>query len=189
MIAWLDIETTGLDPLADYPLEVGIIVTDDDLKPQAMMTQVIYWPEAYRDYIEKRLALNDNFTWDMHTKNFLLDEVSGSSSGLALVRMELIEFMRGIIGDGAAPVMGGNSITFDRTFLSHWMPGLLEQFHYRSIDLSSVRELARRWRPDLTQHEPIAKAQHRAYPDLLDSIGLAAFYRQHLFITPETEQE
>ena len=132
-----------------------------------------------------RLDANDGFTRKMHDANFLMMEVQASAHDQYSAQEVLCDFMRACCGM-QAPVMGGSSITFDRSFLAQSMPKLLDAFHYRSVDVTSIRELAQRWRPDLKNQEPRATAAHRVIPDIHDSIALLGFYRGAIFNTYPT---
>lgn len=191
MIAWLDIETTGLDPDRDFLLEVGVVVTDDNLDVIAQRAVVVGYPDSSLQpdgIVGSRLDLNDGFTMRMHTDSGLLTAVRLSQHDRWSAEMILVDFMKAVSFPDKL-VMGGSSITFDRRFLARSMPELLAMFHYRSIDVSTIRELARRWCPDLTAHEPVGRGTHRSIPDIEDSIELARYYREHIFITIPPSKE
>jgi oligoribonuclease len=183
MIAWLDIETTGLEPRRDLMLEIGIVITDDQLNEVYSRSAVIGYPLVSMvkgGIIAERLDLNDGFVRNMHTANGLLADVQASQSDTWSVEQYMLDLMLPI-STIEKPVMAGASIAFDRQFLAIWMPALLDTFHYRSVDVSGIREISRRWRPDLTAIEPEAGKGHRVMSDIRDSINLARFYKQHIF--------
>lgn len=182
MIAFFDCETTGLDPNVDFLLEIGIILTDDELNILAKHSEVVVRGRpGTTDWVMLQLALdaNDGFTRKMHEASGLLDDLYHGIP-VSLAESAAIEFMRSHC-IGGKPIMGGNSITHDRIFLRRWMPELLEEFHYRSLDVSGIREAARRWAPQFTELEPQPGTKHRVLDDLMDSIVLARHYRELFF--------
>lgn len=184
MLAWLDIETTGLNPNRDQILEVGFILTDDDLNESARRAWVLPFDGEVNDFI-----------LDMHTRSGLLRECGALHEGwkrwndssipvkhVGLIEQEIVDWLKERL-KGEKPPLCGNTISFDKSFVSFMPRGkeILDLFHYRSIDVSSIKELARRWRPDVYERRPKPAAQHRSLPDLEDSIAELKFYRQELF--------
>lgn len=189
MIAWLDVETTGLDPELDALLEVGIIITTDQLEEVANRS-VVLPVDVSSPRLQRRLHVdNDGIVGKMHTANGLLKEVAYAVGTVWAAERQMIDLMLPV-STIEKPIMGGSSITLDRSFLAIWMPELLEQFHYRSLDVSSLREAARRWLPELTEYEPVVSkdANHRVLDDLRASIELARFYKNHLSTTLEVSR-
>jgi oligoribonuclease len=182
MIAFLDLETTGLDPRRDMILEAGIVITNDGLDVIAERTVVVGLPVS-SPMVNERLDAFNGFTRKMHTASGLLAEVAASQHTNDSAELQLVDFLAPM-AMMEKPVMGGSSVHFDRRFIEQWMPNLLELFSYRNADVSAVREFARRWRPELTEHEPQAAQRHRVLADIFDSIALAKFYRQNLFTHP-----
>jgi oligoribonuclease len=175
MIAWCDTESTGLVPDFDLMLEIGIVITNDDLDILAAWSTPIYQPQAF---IELRFARDpSHYVRNMHYASGLLAKVPHAPRCRAAERTA-IDFLDKHCGD-EKPLMGGNSITHDRRFLAQYMPKLHDRFHYRSVDVSGVRELARRWRTDVVEPKPVI--QHRVLEDLIDSINLLKVYRSHIF--------
>ena len=171
MLVWLDLETTGLDPVTDDILELGIVVTDDDVNEIARRSWVLHH--------EGPSARVGDFVRDMHTTNGLWSECAASTLSRRSVEREALLWLESVgVAHGAAP-LAGNTIGFDRSFLREGMSQLLGWFHYRSVDMSSLNEMARRWWPTLYDTRPSGKA-HRALDDLDVSIALARHYRQHL---------
>lgn len=173
MLAIVDIETTGLDPVLDEIIEVAIILVENDLSVVATLEGVIIQPTARA---EQRM---DNFVLNMHRDSGLLDLIRMIGKG----QREAFEIILAWVQDWVPKdtVMAGNSVHFDRGFLQQWMPDVAAHFHYRLADASSIRELAQRWCPELTKLEPKASGKHRALSDCYDSLGLFKFYKQFLF--------
>lgn len=175
MIVWVDIETTGLDPHRETMLEIGMVITDDRL------VRIDHRDFVIAPYDRDAIKKMEPAVREMHTKNGLLDEVkSRIAVDRATVEKELIEFMNGVLGSERPP-MAGSSVHFDRSFLRVHMPLLEARFHYRNIDISTVKELAKRWKPIVVSDRPTPLARHRVYPDLLDTIGEAAYYKRFFF--------
>lgn len=175
MLVWLDLETTGLDPVNDDILELGMVVTDDDLLEIGRRSWVLFNPGP-DDRVHKVVR-------EMHATNGLWAECAVSTLSRRTVERQAIEWLESIgVQMGEAP-LAGNTIGFDRSFLREGMPQLLGHFHYRSIDMSTVNELARRWWPALYNQRPRPSetAAHRSLDDLDVSVALARFYRTHVF--------
>ena len=186
MIAWLDTETTGLDPSVDFLLEVGIILTDDELHILAQFETAVSYIPMLDTAINQQLDADDGFTRKMHTTNGLIADMAWAPR-VHLAEDMAVSFVRAHC-IGGKPVMGGNSITHDRIFLRKFMPTLLEEFHYRSIDVSGIREAASRWSPGLEFPVRPKNSAHRVIDDLHDSIDLARFERENIF-NPTTTKE
>ena len=173
MLAWLDIESTGLNPRKDAILEVGVIVTDDNL------TEI--WRNSWISHWHGDRSQLHPVVQDMHTKSGLFDECAEHPYGLRDVELSIIDSL-GEQHKGL--VLCGSTIGFDRSFLAEQMPDLLKCFHYRSIDVSCLTELARRWFPDVYANRPGAdesKKPHRALEDLEFSIACLKYYRMTMF--------
>jgi len=168
MMIWLDTETTGLDSRTGALLEVGVIVTDDDLTEIARRSWLV-------DCVEDPRILADDFVRKMHTENGLWDEwlaAPDKITGSAVVT----EFLARYVERGSAPLCG-NTISFDRDWIKRHLVGLNEFFHYRSIDVSTLKEVMRRVRPDVFESRPEGGKSHRVLGDLDDSI---AEYRHYV---------
>lgn len=175
MLTWVDIETTGLDIENDKLLEVGLAVTLDDLTLLRKVSFVVHLP--FQNYPMPELVRN------MHTKNGLLSECQFGASRLD-VEQQLVAVMHSLPSGGgmAAYPMCGSSVHFDRAFLKMHMPRFEALFHYRNIDVSTVKELVNRWYPGGSDlHRPPQQKLHRVDPDLTDTIAEAAFYKELLF--------
>lgn len=177
-LVWIDLEMTGLDVGRDAIVEIACIVTDAELEAvDDGIDLVVHQPEAALDTM-------DDFVRAMHTKSGLLPRIAASTVDVAAAEVAVL----GYIGErvptaGVAPLCG-NSIGMDRRFLARYMPALDAYVHYRSIDVSSLKELCRRWYPDLYRKRPGKTEQHRALDDIRESIEELRYYRAHMFIAP-----
>lgn len=184
-MAWLDLETTGLDPKTNTILEIGIVITNENLEAGLEWSKIIIPHQNYLD------GMND-FVREMHTKNGLLEDLkSGQKPAMWVDQAETeaiknLEVLFGFEEQQEKVPLCGSTISFDRSFLKQWMPRLDRYFHYRSIDVSSIKELAKYWYPDLKELEK--KEVHRSIPDIYESIELLKYYRANLFKT-ELERE
>ena len=173
-LVWMDLEMTGLDPDRDRIIEIAAIVTDDDLNILAEgPVLVIAEPEA-------RLKAMDQWNRSHHGASGLLKQVLASRVTEAEAERAVLAFLAQHVARGVAPLCG-NTIGQDRRFLARHMPTLEAYLHYRSIDVSSVKELADRWRPDLAAGF-VKRDEHRALADIRESIAELAYYRARFFV-------
>ncbi|WP_460708067.1 oligoribonuclease [Myceligenerans halotolerans] len=176
-IVWIDCEMTGLDVRTDALVEVAAVVTDSELKPLGDGIDVLIKPPA------EAIAQMGDFVRDMHTRSGLLDALAGGLS-LAEAESRVLEYVRDWVPvKGKAP-LAGNSVGTDKLFLDAHMPELAGHLHYRIIDVSSVKELARRWYPRVYFASPDKDGGHRALADILESIDELRYYREVLFPAP-----
>jgi len=168
-LVWIDMEMSGLEPDTDHILEVALIVTDKDLNlVEEGPVLVVHQSDAVLDAM-------DNWNKGTHGKSGLIDKVKASTLGDADVEAQMIEFMKRHVGERKSP-MCGNSICQDRRFLARHMPKLEAYFHYRNLDVSTLKELAARWRPELK--DGFKKANnHTALADIQESIEELKYYR------------
>lgn len=170
-LLWIDMEMSGLSPDDDRILEVAIVVTDAGLNVVAESpVLVVRQPDA---------VLNGMDSWNKgtHGKSGLIDRVKASTLGEAEVEKQMLDFVRLHVAERTSP-MCGNSICQDRRFLARHMPKLEAYFHYRNLDVSTLKELAKRWRPGLA--EGFKKAsKHEALADIYESIDEMKYYREH----------
>jgi oligoribonuclease len=177
-LVWLDLEMTGLDVERHVIVEVAVLVTDDSLEPlDDGIDVIVHQPAA-------ALAEMDDFVRTMHTKSGLIGEIEASSLSLAEAGQAALDYVR-----RHAPVAGtaplcGNSIGVDRRFLDRQLPELDRYLHYRSIDVSSFKELCRRWYPAVYKGRPGKTETHRALADVLESIAELRYYREHMLREP-----
>ncbi len=170
-LIWLDCEMTGLDPEADRLIEIAVIVTGPELSPR------IEGPVLVIHQSDEQLDKMDAWNKGTHGRSGLIDKVKASSVAEAQAEQVILDFVSRYAPKRGVP-MCGNSISQDRRFLVKYMPRLEAFFHYRNIDVSTLKELARRWRPDI--YNAFRKQQkHTALADVHESIDELAHYREH----------
>jgi oligoribonuclease len=170
-LIWIDCEMTGLDPEVDRIIEIAVIVTGPDLEPR------IEGPVLAIHQSAEQLDRMDAWNKGTHGRSGLIEKVKASSTTEAHAEQQILEFVAQYAPKSSAP-MCGNSISQDRRFLVKYMPALEAFFHYRNIDVSALKELARRWRPDI--YNAFRKQQkHTALADVHESIDELAHYREH----------
>lgn len=175
-LVWIDLEMTGLDPLRDHVIEIATIVTDAQLNVVAEGPVIaIHQPDSV-------LARMDEWNRTTHGSSGLLDRVRASSDDAVSAETRTLEFLREHAVPGASP-MCGNSICQDRRFLAREMPSLEKFFHYRNLDVSTVKELARRWAPSVLAGVQ-KTATHLALDDIRESIAELRHYKS-LFLTAD----
>jgi oligoribonuclease len=170
----MDLEMTGLDPRTHVIVEIATLITDDDL------TVVAEGPDLVIATSEAALALMDPVVVDMHTKSGLLDQIRASTMSLEEAGRRTLSFLSEHLEASTVPLCG-NSIGTDRRFLAQHLPDIENFLHYRSIDVSTIKELARRWHPTVLDQAPRKAVAHRALDDIRESIAELAFYRQTVF--------
>jgi len=183
-IVWIDCEMTGLDIVADALVEVAAVVTDSELNVLGEGVDVVISPPP------AALEQMGDFVRDMHTSSGLLETLAGGTS-LADAEAAVLAYIREWVPDAGKAPLAGNSIGTDKAFLERDMPGLTGHLHYRVIDVSSIKELARRWYPRVYYSSPEKNGGHRALADILESIRELRYYRQAVFVAepgPTTEQ-
>jgi oligoribonuclease len=171
-LAWIDLEMTGLLPDVDRIIEVATIVTDRDLNVLAE------GPVLAVHQSDETLARMDDWNRRTHGASGLIERVRRSTLDEAAVAQQTVAFLAEWLAPGASP-MCGNSICQDRRFLARWMPALERHFHYRNLDVSTLKELARRWAPQVLAGVTKSGA-HQALDDVRDSIRELRHYRDHL---------
>ena len=170
-LAWLDMEMTGLDPERDRIIEVAIVITNAQLDAVAdAPVLVVHQPESV-------LAAMDDWNKSTHGKSGLLDRVRASRLAEADVEERMLAFLAEYVPSRVSP-MCGNSICQDRRFLARSMPRLEAYFHYRNLDVSTLKELVRRWKPELAKGVT-KQGKHEALADIHESIEELRYYREH----------
>jgi oligoribonuclease len=175
MLAWMDLEMTGLDPARHRIVEIATLITDDELEIIAEGPDLVIHagPEA--------LAAMDEVVRGMHTRSGLLAAIEASTTTLETAGEATMEFLREHIADAGTVPLCGNSIGTDRRFLSAWLPDIENFLHYRSVDVSTVKELARRWYPGTLSGSPKKGGSHRALDDIRESVAELRYYRGAVF--------
>jgi len=174
-LVWIDCEMTGLDLGADALIEVAALVTDFDLNVLGDGIDVIIAPPP--EALEQMVP----FVHDMHVKSGLLDELSTGTT-MADAEARVLAYIREHCPDGSRPPLAGNTVATDRSFLARDMPGLEAFLHYRIVDVSSIKELSRRWFPRAYFNSPAKSGGHRALADIQESIEELRYYRQAVFV-------
>jgi oligoribonuclease len=175
MLAWMDLEMTGLDPDRNVIVEIASLITDDDLNV------IAEGPDIVVHATEEQLTAMDEVVRTMHTRSGLLNAVRASDVELAAAGRLTLDFLRSHIPTAGTVPLCGNSIGTDRRFLARWLPEIDQFLHYRSVDVSTVKELARRWFPDAHAGQPRKVGSHRAMGDVLESVAELAYYRATIF--------
>jgi len=170
-LIWIDLEMTGLDPEVDRIIEIATLVTDANLNILAE------GPVIAVHQSDEQLALMDEWNVRTHTGSGLVDRVKASTIDEATAAQKTIEFLQQWVPAGVSPICG-NSVGQDRRFLFRYMPELEQYFHYRYLDVSTLKELARRWKPEIL---PGFKKQgtHQALDDIRESVAELAYYREN----------
>ena len=169
-LIWIDMEMTGLAPDTDRIIEIAMLVTDAELRVLAEgPVLVLHQPDEV-------LEAMDTWNRGVHGKSGLVDKVKASRLDEAAVEASMLEFLAPHVPAGASP-MCGNSICQDRRFLARWMPKLESHFHYRNLDVSTLKELVRRWKPEILKGFS-KEGKHEALADILESIEELKYYRK-----------
>ena len=173
-LIWVDMEMTGLNPDSDRIIEVALVITDAQLTTVAEgPVLAVYQPDAVLDAMDK-------WNKSTHAKSGLIDKVKASKLSETDVESQMLEFLKQHVPASASP-MCGNSICQDRRFMARTMPQLEAYFHYRNLDVSTIKELAKRWKPSIAAGFT-KDSKHEALSDIYDSISELKYYRQHFFV-------
>jgi len=174
-LVWIDCEMTGLNVEVDCLVEVAVVITNSELEVVDAGLDLVIKPS------EAGLANMGEFVRDMHTKSGLINEFD---SGLELAEAErqILEYVQRFVPDARTAPLAGNSIGTDRMFINRYMPALDQHLHYRNIDVSSIKELSRRWFPRVYFNLPKKTGDHRALADILESIEELRYYRTTVFV-------
>lgn len=179
MLAWMDLEMTGLDPERHVIVEIATLITDDDLNI------IAEGPDLVVHQNDAALAEMDEVVVEMHTKSGLLEAIAASTISLEQAGAETLAFLQEHIAEPNTVPLCGNSIGTDRRFLAKYLNDIEEYLHYRSVDVSTLKELARRWNPTALSSLPRKATAHRALDDIRESVAELQHYRSTLFLPPE----
>ncbi|WP_448810258.1 oligoribonuclease [Agromyces bauzanensis] len=174
-LVWIDCEMTGLDLEVDELVEIAVVITDYDLDPVDAGLSIVIKPDA------SALASMGEFVRAMHTESGLIEEIPNGVS-VAEAEYEVLEYVLKHVPDEQKAPLAGNSIGTDRAFLAKFMPRLDGHLHYRNVDVSSIKELAKRWYPRAYFNSPAKNGGHRALADILESIRELQYYRRAVFV-------
>ena len=169
-LVWIDCEMTGLDPDRDGLCEIAVIVTDFDLIPLHPGFELVINPGA------EALEQMNSFVRGMHEKSGLLPRIEAGVS-VEEAERQVIDYLAQHVTAGRRPLIAGNTIGMDRRFIAKYMPALEEKLHYRSIDVSTIKELSRQWFPAAFLGAPAKRGGHRALADIAESIQELAYFR------------
>ncbi|HUS20635.1 MAG TPA: oligoribonuclease [Aeromicrobium sp.] len=183
MLAWMDLEMTGLDVDKDVIVEIATLLTDDDLNV------IAEGPDLVISAPEEALDGMDEVVVNMHTKSGLLEAIRTSKVTVSEAEAATLEFLKQHCPEPNRLPLCGNSIGTDRRFLLRYMPSIEDHLHYRCIDVSTIKELARRWYPAAYKAAPEKAKGHRALDDILESVAELRHYREHMFREPEAKPE
>ena len=174
-LVWIDCEMTGLDLEVDELVEIAVIITDYDLNPVDGGLSIVIKPDA------SALENMGEFVRAMHTESGLIEEIPNGVS-VAEAEYEVLEYILKHVPEEQKAPLAGNSIGTDRSFLAKYMPRLDGHLHYRNVDVSSIKELAKRWYPRAYFNAPAKNGGHRALADILESIRELHYYRRAIFV-------
>jgi oligoribonuclease len=174
-LVWIDCEMTGLDLEVDELVEIAVVITDYDLNPVDGGLSIVIKPDA------SALESMGEFVRAMHTESGLIEEIPNGVS-VAEAEYEVLEYVLKHVPEEQRAPLAGNTIGTDRAFLSKYMPRLDAHLHYRNVDVSSIKELAKRWYPRAYFNSPAKNGGHRALADILESIRELRYYRRAIFV-------
>ena len=176
VLVWLDMEMTGLEPTRERIIEIATILTDGQL------AEIAVGPELVIHQPDEILAAMDDWNTKHHRASGLTERVRASTVSDADAEAQTLAFINAHVSSRERPVLAGNSIHQDRRFIRHYMPALEKRLHYRMVDVSTIKELARRWYPQIIAKQPQKHDTHRALDDIRESVDELRFYRSHVFV-------
>ncbi len=182
MLVWMDLEMTGLNPEIDAVIEIATIITDDNLNIVAEGPDLVIQTDP------ELLNNMEDVVQTMHSKSGLIDEVRSSQITLEDAKLRTLDFIKQYVDPGTTP-LAGNSIGTDRRFLLKYMSEIENYLHYRSVDVSTIKELCKRWYRDEFKYLPKKESAHRALDDIKASIEELLYYKNKIFINSQTEQK
>ena len=177
-LVWIDCEMTGLDATTDVLVEVAVIVTDAELNVLDPGLDIVIATDP------ANLEGMDEVVREMHTASGLLTAIAEATTTLEQAEQQALDYIKRWVPDRRKAPLCGNSIATDRTFITRYMPTLDDHLHYRMIDVSSVKELARRWYPKAYYNAPVKDGGHRALADIIESVTELRYYRAAILVPP-----
>ena len=183
-LVWIDCEMTGLNPAVDVLVEVAVVITDSELTILDDGLDLLIKTDP------DKLASMEEVVREMHATSGLTEALTGATLTVEEAEAQLLDYLKKWVPDRRKSPLCGNSIATDRSFLVRYMPRLDDHLHYRMIDVSSIKELARRWYPKTYFNAPVKTGGHRALADILDSINELRYYRATVFVPqpgPDTD--
>jgi oligoribonuclease len=180
MLAWMDLEMTGLDHTTDVIVEIATLITDDHLE------LIAEGPDLVVHQPPEVLATMNDVVREMHTSSGLLPAIEASTTTLAEAGAQTLAFLQAHIGTARTVPLCGNSIGTDRRFLAAYLPEIEQFLHYRSVDVSSLKELIKRWNPALLDDAPPKAEGHRALDDIRESVTELRYYRDRFCILADS---
>lgn len=175
MLVWMDLEMTGLDPARHTIVEIATVITDDDLNTVAEGPDIVVHADA------DELAEMDDVVRKMHEHSGLLAAIEKSTTTVEDAGRQTLEFIKEHVAEAGSVPLAGNSIGTDRRFLAAQLPEIEDYLHYRTVDVSTVKELCRRWYPAAFSTAPKKQGAHRALDDIKESIAELQYYRSKIF--------
>lgn len=179
MLIWMDLEMTGLEPDRHVIVEIATLITDDELNV------IAEGPDLVIHASPEELSHMGEFVTAMHTKSGLLPQIESSSISVAEAEQATLAFIQQHVSEARTVPLCGNSIGTDRRFLQEYMPTLEAFLHYRNVDVSTLKELVKRWHPEVLAAMDEKATTHRAMDDIRESIAELSFYRSALFPKPD----
>lgn len=177
-LVWIDCEMTGLDPTVEVLVEIAVIVTDPDLNPLDEGLDIVIATDP------DKLAGMVDVVREMHTSSGLLDAIAAATTTVEQAEDQVLDYIKRFVPERRKAPLCGNTIATDRSFIVSYMPRLDDHLHYRMIDVSTIKELSRRWYPRAYYNAPPKNGGHRALADILDSINELRYYRATVLVPP-----
>jgi oligoribonuclease len=183
-LVWIDCEMTGLDAASDVLVEIAVVVTDSELAILDDGLDILIATDP------AKLEGMEDVVREMHTVSGLLEALATATTTLEEAEQQVLDYVKRFVPDRRKAPLCGNSIATDRTFIARYMPALDDHLHYRMVDVSSIKELSRRWYPRAYYNAPAKNGGHRALADIVDSITELRYYRDAVFVPapgPDTD--
>jgi oligoribonuclease len=177
-LVWIDCEMTGLDPATDVLVEIAVVMTDAELNLLDDGLDIVIATDP------AKLEGMDEVVQEMHASSGLLDAIASATTTLDQAEEQVLDYIKRWVPERRKAPLCGNSIATDRTFITRYMPTLDDHLHYRMVDVSSIKELARRWYPKAYYNAPAKHGGHRALADIVESVTELRYYRAAVMVPP-----